>query len=129
MTGEPHWVDVAISRLLRGGVLLSISVVLLGVALTFIHHPSYARSPPDLDALTNPRQAFPSSVRTVASGTEQRRGQSVMMAGLLLLIATPVARVALSIVVFAIERDRLYIGITSAVLVLLLASFFLGAVA
>jgi uncharacterized membrane protein len=129
MTGEPRWGDLAISRLLRGGVILSISVVLVGVALTFIHHPSYARSRPDLVVLTNPDQPYPSSVRTVAAGAEQRRGQSVVMIGLLLLIATPVARVALSIVVFAIERDRLYVVITTVVLALLLTSFFLGAVA
>jgi uncharacterized membrane protein len=42
--------------------------------------------------------------------------------GLLLLIATPIFRVALSIVGFAIERDHLYVGFTAVVLVILLYS-------
>jgi uncharacterized membrane protein len=42
--------------------------------------------------------------------------------GLLLLIATPIVRVALSIVGFTIERDYLYVGFTAVVLVILLYS-------
>jgi uncharacterized membrane protein len=42
--------------------------------------------------------------------------------GLLLLIATPVARVAVAIVGFALERDRLYTVISLIVLLILLAS-------
>ena len=49
------------------------------------------------------------------------------MGGLLLLIATPVARVALSLVAFVLQRDRLYVGITAFVLALLLASLVGGA--
>lgn len=129
MSEEPRWVDLAISRLLRGGVLVSIAVVLLGVVLTFMHHPSYVRSAPALGALVNPDQPLLHSVGSVVRGAEARRGQSIVMVGLLLLIATPVARVALSVVVFVVERDRLYVGITAGVLLLLLTSFILGAVA
>ena len=42
--------------------------------------------------------------------------------GLLLLIATPVARVAFSLVAFIRQRDRTYIVITTIVLGLLLYS-------
>ena len=45
--------------------------------------------------------------------------------GLLTLLATPVARVAASVIGFASERDRLYTAITAAVLVILLGSIFL----
>ena len=127
MSREPHWVDLAISRLLRGGVLISIAVVLLGAAITFVRHPSYVRSGRELGRLTSPAMTYPSSVATVVHGAEAQRGQAIMMAGLLLLIATPVARVGLSIAVFVVEHDRLYIVITSVVLLLLLTSFALGA--
>jgi len=40
--------------------------------------------------------------------------------GLLILIATPVARVVFSLVAFGIERDKVYVGITLAVLAILL---------
>jgi uncharacterized membrane protein len=42
--------------------------------------------------------------------------------GLLTLIATPVARVIFCLAAFAIERDRMYLGFTLAVLVVLLYS-------
>ena len=42
--------------------------------------------------------------------------------GLLLLIATPVARVAFSVAAFAEQRDRLYVVVTSIVLLLLIYS-------
>jgi uncharacterized membrane protein len=44
--------------------------------------------------------------------------------GLVILIATPVLRVAASAVAFTIEGDRLYAGITLAVLAILLVSLF-----
>ena len=44
--------------------------------------------------------------------------------GLLILIATPVARVAFSAFGFAVERDYLYVGITLFVLAVLLYSLF-----
>jgi uncharacterized membrane protein len=48
------------------------------------------------------------------------------MAGVLILIATPIMRVALSVVVFVLEGDRRFVAITSTVLLLLLLSFLLG---
>lgn len=121
--------DSAISRVLRGGVLLSTMVIAAGVALTFVHHPSYVRSEAALRQLTAPEQAFPHTVRGVIGGAEQARGQALITLGLLLLIATPVARVALSIGIFTIERDHLYTSITAIVLILLLLSFIVGAAA
>jgi uncharacterized membrane protein len=42
------------------------------------------------------------------------------------MIITPVTRVAVSIVAFAMERDWRYVGITALVLLVLLVSFALG---
>jgi uncharacterized membrane protein len=42
--------------------------------------------------------------------------------GLLLLIATPVARVAFSVIGFALEKDWMYVVITLIVLALLIYS-------
>jgi len=49
-----------------------------------------------------------------------------MVAGLLVLIATPVLRVALSVVGFALQRDWVYVGLTVLVLLVLLGSFLVG---
>jgi uncharacterized membrane protein len=43
-----------------------------------------------------------------------------------LLIATPIARVALTLVAFLIQRDRLYVALTAVVLVLLLWGLLAG---
>jgi len=127
MSDEPRCVDTLISYVLRGGVTISIIVVLIGLTITFVHHPDYFRSRPALGALTNPGTSYPSTIGAVIDGVRDRRGQAIVTLGLLLLIATPVARVAVSIAVFAIEHDRLYVIITTLVLSLLLLSFFLGA--
>jgi uncharacterized membrane protein len=124
---EPHWVDMAISRLLRGGVVISIAVVIAGLILTFVHHPEYLSSKPALVELTAVAESFPHTLADVWKGLTQMRGQALVALGLLLLIATPVARVALSIIIFAIEKDRFYVAITVTVLLLLIASFVLGA--
>ncbi len=120
-----NWIDTTIAALLRVGVLLSISIVMLGVVITFIHHPNYFASRPGLGALTAPGAQFPSTLQAVAAGVKRGSGQAIVMAGLLVLIATPVARVAFSIVVFIIEHDRLYVAITATVLVILLVGFTL----
>ncbi len=49
---------------------------------------------------------------------------SITQLGLLVLLATPVARVAASVVGFTLEGDRLYAAITLGVLAILLSSLF-----
>jgi len=119
--------NTAISNLLRFGVLLSIGVVILGLVFTFVHHPQYVTSKTDLGQLTNPSAVYPHTVRGVFTETLAHRGQGLVMLGLLLLIATPVARVAFSVIAFIVERDRIYVCITALVLALLLVSLVAGA--
>ena len=119
--------NTAISSLLRAGVLLSIGVVVLGLIFTFVHHPQYVTSKTDLGQLTNPSAIYPHTVRDVFTETRAHRGQAIVMLGLLLLIATPIARVAFSVIAFAVERDRVYVCITALVLALLLVSLVAGA--
>jgi uncharacterized membrane protein len=42
--------------------------------------------------------------------------------GVILLIATPIARVVFAVVGFALERDRLYVAVSLTVLAVLMAS-------
>jgi uncharacterized membrane protein len=121
--------DTAITALLRAGVLLSVVIILAGMVVTFVHHPDYFSSRPALGALTTPGSHFPRTISEVIAGVRRGNGQAIMTLGLLVLIATPVARVALSIVIFVIARDRLYTAITTAVLMILLIGFAIGRVA
>lgn len=121
-------VERVISNLLRTGVLISFTLVVLGTILSFVHHPGYTSSATELQRLTRPGAAFPHTLPEVARGLREWRGQAVIAAGLLVLIATPVLRVAVSILAFWQEGDRKFVLITSVVLALLLASFLLGKV-
>lgn len=51
---------------------------------------------------------------------------SVTRAGIVLLIALPIARVAVTLVIFFIQRDFIYVGITAFVLTVLLLGLTLG---
>jgi uncharacterized membrane protein len=119
-------VELLISWLLIGGVVVSMAVVLVGMALMFVHHPECLRSAAVLQQLTEPRSAFPHTLHDIAGGVAAGRGQAVVALGLLLLVATPILRVAVSMAGFALQRDYAYTAITAAVLIVLLVSFFLG---
>jgi uncharacterized membrane protein len=66
-------------------------------------------------------------VGQIVAGALAFRARSIMELGLLLLIATPIPRVALLLVAFALERDRTYVVITAIVLTTLLYSLITGA--
>jgi uncharacterized membrane protein len=59
-------------------------------------------------------------VSQIIGGAIAGRARSMVQLGILLLIATPILRVAFSLVGFALERDRKYMTITAIVLALLL---------
>lgn len=121
-------VELVISNLLRGGVLASLALIVAGTIMSFIHHPEYFTSPADFQRLVEPGAAFPHTLQDVIQGILLFRGQAIVTAGLLLLIATPVMRVAVSIFAFIYQEDRTFTYITALVLFLLLLSFFLGKV-
>jgi uncharacterized membrane protein len=114
-------IEVILGNLLRTGVLVSAVVVLLGASIYLSRH---AHEPADYRVF----RGEPSEYRTIRGVIQsvivgRGRGQGLIQLGLLLLIATPIARVAFSVVGFAIERDRLYVAFTLIVLAILLYSF------
>ncbi len=104
-----------IGWVLQGGVLLSAAVILFGLVLKAFQPNKFA--PQQL-------QNFPQTFGEVWAGLLVLRPQAVIALGLLLLIATPVVRVAISILAFAVERDRRFVLITTVVLLILLFSIF-----
>jgi uncharacterized membrane protein len=121
-TGPDRTQDVRVQRavgtLLRVGVLLAALVVLAGAVLYLMRHggdvPDYRvfrGEPLDL-------RGYGAIVRDAFSGS----GRGMVQLGLLILVATPVARVAFTAVAFAVERDRTYVLIALLVLALLLKS-------
>ncbi len=110
--------ELIISGVLRGGVLLSAGLIAFGVVLFYLHYFA--------EGGASAKVANPHSLGDVAHGLLTLDPVSVIATGLLVLLATPVVRVAVSIVAFALERDRTYVVITSLVLLILLISFFSG---
>jgi uncharacterized membrane protein len=121
-------VELLISNLLRTGVAVSLCLIVLGTALMYVHHPEYLHRSAGPQRYLTASATFPHSVRDVWRGLLAFHGQAVITLGLLTLIATPVMRVAVSILGFLYERDRAYVVITTIVLLLLILSFALGAV-
>ena len=110
--------EVILGNLLRTGVMISAAVVLWGACIYLFRHWHEA-------ADYRIFRGEPSDFRTIPGVIESARGwhgRGWIQLGLLLLIATPVVRVAFSIVGFSIERDRLYVGFTCVVLAILLYS-------
>lgn len=123
-------VEAVISSVLRWGVAVSLGFMATGSILAFCQGTDYGArggSPADLRRLLSPALEFPRTWSSIAGGIVHGNGRAVIAAGLLILIATPIARVACSIAAFALERDRRYVLITAAVMVLLGISFWLGA--
>ena len=107
-----------IAFLLQAGVSVSATVVLAGGVLFLLHHglelPDYRvfhGEPVDLRSL-----------RGIAAAALSLRSRGIIELGVLLLIATPVARVAFSVFGFMRERDRTYVIVTLIVLFFLLLS-------
>ena len=106
--------ELVISGVLRGGVLLSVAVILAGVCYYYA-----------LRLLGRvPLATFPDTLAEVGAGLKAADPMAIVTAGLLVLLATPVLRVGVSIAAFAIEKDRTYVIITAIVLTILLFSIF-----
>jgi uncharacterized membrane protein len=121
-----HRTEAAISVVLRAGVVISVALVLVGTSMSFANHHDYLSDPAALDRVVGPEADFPRTLPDVASGIANGHGRAVVALGLLVLVATPVIRVAVSIIAFARLRDRTFVLITSVVFALLLVSFALG---
>ncbi len=110
-----------IGWVLQGGVIISALVIVIGLVLL----------PTQPGGLSPERLLrFPQTLSQVGASLVALRPQGIIALGLLLLIATPVLRVAVSVVTFALEKDRKYVVITLIVLAILLFSlFYLGSTA
>ena len=120
-----------IGWILRIGVSASAICVLLGVIVLFITGGTgYGATITNLSQLTHyvsgAQGRFPTTPAEVIAGLAQFKPYALIALGLLLLILTPVIRVAASIVIFLLERDYAYVVITAIVLLILIVSFLLG---
>lgn len=116
------------SYLLRIGVLVSFVVILFGTVVSFTHHTNYRHSHEQLQTLVSDKAEFPRTLTDIWQGLGAFQGRAIISLGLLILIATPVMRVGISIFTFGYEHDPIFVLISSVVLLMLLLSFLLGKV-
>ena len=110
--------EVILGNLLRTGVMFSAAVVLWGACIYLYRHWHEAADYKIFRGEPSDYRTIPGVIASVRGG----HGRGWIQLGLLLLIATPIVRVAFSIVGFSIERDRLYVVFTCVVLAILLYS-------
>jgi uncharacterized membrane protein len=113
-----HDMEAVIGHLLRTGVILAAAVVSLGGivylfrhGLSPIHYAVFERVTAEL-----------CGVRGIVKSAFSFHAEGLIQLGLLFLIATPLARVAFSIVAFARQRDIFYAAVTLFVFGILLYS-------
>lgn len=121
-------VEQYIGKLLRYGVILACTITSFGGILYLIQSngrmPDYSSVPSG--------QPFPGvqqylrEFSTILSRVFDFDGAAIIQLGVIVLIATPIIRVAFSAVSFLIEKDYLYVAITLIVLCIILANMILG---
>jgi len=115
-----HEVEQIVGRLLQLGVLIATVVVLLGAVMLIATHGGDVMNFRVFRGESSTLRSVSAAVR----GAFSMDPRGMVQLGLVLLIATPVARVALTLVAFVLQRDRLYVVLTAIVLVLLLFGLF-----
>ncbi len=104
--------EYLLSNLLKYGVLIASSIVLFGGILYLIHHGS---EPAEYQVFIGTPSEFHSPIGVVnAVFAGSRRG--IIQLGLLILIAIPILRVIISFCTFLLQRNFIYVVITSLVL-------------
>ena len=115
-------VEQLVGRLLQVGVLIAAVVTIVGGLMLLAHHghevPVYT-----------PFRGEPAELTTlggIVRGAFALDARAIIQLGLVCLIATPVMRVAFTLVAFVLQRDRMYVLITAIVLTLLLYGLVFG---
>ena len=117
-----HKMESAMGHMLRIGVMLAAAVVFVGGVLYLLqtHGPR-----PDYTAFHGVAAQL-RSPKGIWRGAIAGDSHSIIQLGLLLLIATPIARVVFAAGGFAAERDKLYVGVSLFVFAVLMYSILHG---
>lgn len=120
--GEKDFQSI-IGNLLRYGVWISLSVAFIGGIVYLLHHGNQIE---DYSVFKENDQNIFEVIANVYNGVIQGRGESIIFFGVILLFLTPVFRVLLSLFSFLLEKDYLYVVITSIVIGIIILSISFG---
>ncbi|WP_316739671.1 DUF1634 domain-containing protein [Pedobacter aquatilis] len=111
-------IQVLLGTLLRAGVIISMSTVLIGGIIFLIHNNGAIT---DYKVFTPELSKF-SSVLEILKGVTTFKGDAIVQFGVLMLIFTPIARIIFAIFSFLIEKDYLYVLIGFIILAIIAIS-------
>ncbi len=111
--------------ILRTGVALCILFVAVGVALIFMNSGGGGFSLVQIASSASTVNSSNIGIAQIVSGLFGLDGLSFIFVGIIILIATPIARVLFSIFAFSIERNWLYVVITLIVFINLMVAIFI----
>lgn len=124
---SPTDFEVGISLVLQIGVTVSVATILLGVILLFVQQESTLHVV-SYDTYLSTHAAFAHSLGSIARAVAAGDSLGIIEFGVLLLIMTPITRVAMSFVLFLHKRDTPMILVTAMVFLVLVGSFSLGVI-
>jgi len=116
-------VEVIVGKMLRYGVFTASGIVLAGGIFYLIQMGNTLV--PDYSHFTGEGKGF-TTFNGILKGAASFSSAEVIQFGVLVLLATPILRIVMSLGAFALEKDRLYVGITALVLGVILFSMFGG---
>ena len=123
-TGGPRWtdyqIDQVIGRVLQVGVLAAAIVTVIAGVLYLRQHGGEATHYETFRGVP----ATLSSLSGILHGVVTGQRAAMVQMGLVLLILTPIARVALTLGAFVVQKDRLYVLLTTIVFAVLVYGLF-----
>jgi uncharacterized membrane protein len=111
--------ELSVSRMLRAGVSLAAVVVFVGWVLYLLQAHGVTTDYRHFHGIPSPA----ARIAPVLDGVRHLDSRSVIRLGILLLIATPIMRVAFCVFSFAAQKDKIYVVVSVIVLTVLLYSF------
>lgn len=120
-------VEQYIGKLLRYGVMLSCAITIFGgIIYLYQHKGVMVDYSPVPTGMAFGVEEYLRELNTIFPRMLDFDGAAIIQFGVLVLIATPIIRVAFSAFSFLIEKDYLYVVITLIVLAIIMANMFLG---
>lgn len=117
--------EPVLSNILKIGTTISIGLIVLGMTLLFIKGDSLGYT---IDTLVNPYTPVNTGIldySMVYRGLIMLEGLSIILLGLIVMVATPILRITLGILVFIFEKDGVYVLVATITLILILLAIFL----
>lgn len=121
--------ELFIGKLLRYGVMLSCAITLFGgvIYLYQTQGQTIDHYKPIPDGQPFPGvEYYLRELSTIIPRVLTFDGAAIIQLGVCVLIATPILRVAFSVIGFLIEKDYMYVVITLIVLFIIIANMLLG---